>query len=62
MKSLLILGVLFHDHVMCSLTLGPLNDNIVSTLTATLGLADLRAKYQAKTLRLGLLMQAAHSG
>jgi hypothetical protein len=47
---------------LCSLTLGPLNDDIVSNLTATLGLADLRAKYQAKTLRLGLLMQAANSG
>jgi len=47
---------------LCSLTLGSLNDDIVSTLTTTLGLADLRAKYQAKTLRLGLLMQAANSG
>jgi hypothetical protein len=40
----------------------PLNGDGITVLIKTLGLPDLRAKYQARTLRLGLLMQAVNLG
>ncbi len=40
----------------------PLNGDGITVLIESLGLPDLRAKYQARTLRLGLLTQTVNLG